>query len=309
MPCFNAAPFIADSIRSVVSQDYPGPLELLVVDDGSSDDSVAIASRFDNVRVFSQTNQGPAAARNLALSHASGQLIGFLDADDQWLPGSLRARVECLEDHADSGVVFADFTRWTTASRHGQLDDEHTDQLPAAVEASADSGWLYPHILLDPIVHIITAVVRREVLDVIGGFDPALRTGEDYDLLIRLSRQCRFQRLRRVVARYRIHAGGTTRTPRPLNNEYEVAQRAISRYGIEGLRGERIDPRLLAKRLQRMCFDHAYSHFWRGDARIAFRGFARALRHDPSRAKAWLYVFLAAAKASLSITGVNRAST
>jgi glycosyltransferase involved in cell wall biosynthesis len=303
MPCYNAEPYIADAIGSVLQQDYPGTVELIIVDDGSTDGSVAIASGFPGVRVLAQQNQGPAAARNRALSHAGGELIAFVDADDQWLPGALRARVEHLAQHPDIGVVFADFMRWTP---EGGTAAESVVELPAAVMAAAHSGWLYPEILLDPIVHIITAVVRREVFDKVGVFDSALRIGEDYDLLIRMSQHYRFGWLQRPAARYRVHPGSTTKVPRTQNIGYDVIQRAIRTYGTASPGGHAIDARLLAKRLRVLCFDHAYGHYWHGDARIAARSFAAAVRHDPTDVKAWVYAVMSACKASLAPVAARR---
>jgi glycosyltransferase involved in cell wall biosynthesis len=299
MPCFNAAHYIGDSIGTALAQDYDGPLEVIVVDDGSSDESVRIASSFDRVRVLKQPNQGPGAARNLALREARGELIAFLDADDHWLPGSLRSRVAALQLDPEAGAVFAGFTRWTPSADPQHPDDEHVDRLPAAVVEAAASGWLYPAILLDPIVHIITLVVRRTVLNEVGTFDPALRTGEDYDLILRIAQHFRFVQVDCIAARYRLHPASTTRVPRAINNEYEVARRALARYGNRSPHAAAIDHGLLARRMHRMCFNHAYGHFWAGDAAVARHHFWRALRHHPLGLQAWVYALLSTAKAAL----------
>jgi glycosyltransferase involved in cell wall biosynthesis len=307
MPCYNAERYIADAIRSVLDQDYPGTVELIIVDDGSSDGSLAVASGFPGARVLSQRNQGPAAARNLAYSHAIGQLIAFIDADDQWLTGALRARVEYLQQHPDVGVVFADFSYWTPdALPKGQQPSEVLAELPATVSGAARSGWLYPEILLDPIVHIITAVVRREVFDSIGVFDPGLRIGEDYDLLIRMSQRHRFGWLQRPVARYRVHPGSTIHVQRSENIGYDVIQRAIRTYGTVGPGGRTLDARLLARRLRVLCFNHAYGHYWHGNAQTAARGFAAAVRHDPTDIKTWIYALMSACKAAFKTPAAGR---
>jgi glycosyltransferase involved in cell wall biosynthesis len=299
MPCFNAARFLEASVRSVVEQDYPGPLELIVVDDGSSDDSVAVASRFDKVQVLRQANQGPAAARNHALDHAKGDYIAFLDADDLWLPGSLRARVACLEDDPTVDVVFAQFTRWTPDANG--TDRETPDHLPTSVEHAVASGWLYPEILLDPIVHIITIVARRKVFSQIGRFDPTLRLGEDYEFWVRASLRFRFRRLDLVAARYRMHAASTTRTPRSVNHEYRVVMTSLSRYGHRGQRTRMLDPDLLARRLHDLCFKHGYQHYWHGSPSVAARSFWQAMRHRPTRWRTWAYLFASALRAGVSI--------
>lgn len=301
MPCYNAAPFIAEAIRSVLSQDYPGSLEVVVIDDGSTDDSVRIAQGFDQVRVLSQRNSGPAAARNLGLQHARGELIAFLDADDQWLPGSLSPRIDVLLEHKDVGAVYGSFLRWTPpANDPFGAGLQVADRLPDAVMAAVDSEWLYPAMLLDPIIHIITLVARREVFEKIGNFDPALRMGEDYDILIRMALQFRMRRVERRVARYRQRPDSITHVPRKENYEYLVVQRAIRLYGTVSRDGAELDRQLVAKRMYRLCFQHGYSHFWSGDAAVAAGSFQQALRHDPFRVKAWLYAALATPRAVLA---------
>lgn len=299
MPCYNAAPFIADALRSILAQQYPGDLEILVVDDGSTDESVSVAAAFDRVKVLAQQNAGAAAARNLALTQARGDVIAFLDADDLWTAGSLACRVERLLADPAAGVVFGNFSRWIPPTAAGNLGSELPDQLPDWAIDVARAGWVYPDILLDPIVHIIATVVRRSVVDAIGGFDATLRTGEDYDFFIRAARHCRFSRVDRVVARYRQHPASITRKPQPTSNAYTVVCRAIDRYGIAGRGGQALDARRLARRLQRLCFDHALHHLYEGDPGIAARGFRAAIRHDPWRFKAWLFAVVATAKSRL----------
>lgn len=304
MPCYNAAAYMADALASIQAQRYEGELEILVVDDGSTDASVRVAGSFSNVRVLTQKNRGPAAARNLGLAQARGEVLAFLDADDLWTEGSLNCRVEVLRTRAEVGVVFGNFTRWTPAPAPGMAAPERPDQLPAWALQAVDRGWVYPEILLDPIVHIIATAVRRSVVEAIGGFDETLRTGEDYDFFIRAARHCRFARVEPVVARYRQHAASITRIPQARSNEYTVVSRAIERFGLSAPDGRPLEASRLAQRLQRLCFDHALQHLHAGDPGIAAAGFRAAIRHDPMRAKAWLFAGLAAVKARLQ--GVRR---
>ncbi|MCB0791851.1 MAG: glycosyltransferase family 2 protein, partial [Flavobacteriales bacterium] len=96
VPCHNAAPWIEATLTSVLAQDWPG-LEVIVVDDGSVDDSAdRVARRFPQVRLLRQANAGVAAARNAGLKAASGDWVAFVDADDHWLPGKLRVQMALL---------------------------------------------------------------------------------------------------------------------------------------------------------------------------------------------------------------------
>jgi glycosyltransferase involved in cell wall biosynthesis len=293
IPCFNAAPFIADALRSVFDQQVGG-IEVIVVDDGSVDESVAIAESFPAVRVLRQANRGPAAARNLGVAHASGPLVAFLDADDVWLPGKLAGQLALLESEPQAAVVYGDFYFWRP-----QQGAEKLFTHPPDIDDAVRSGWLYPEILLDSLICIITAVVRRDVFRQLGGFDEQLRTGEDYEFWIRAALRQRCLKVDQPVARYRLHEGGTTRVPRPTSNEYQVVERAWRAHGLSGPRGAALPAARLADRLYWLAFDHAYLHFWHGEARVARQHFARALRHVPMRPKAWAYWALALARQGL----------
>ncbi|MFY7863796.1 glycosyltransferase [Roseateles sp.] len=300
MPCFNAEHFIADALNSILAQQYPGPLEIVVVDDGSTDKSVQLASAFERVTVIRQENKGPAAARNLALENTSGDVLAFLDADDLWTPGSLQSRVEHLIKDPEVGVVFGDFSYWTPVATTKEAASEVRCQLPDSVLSATREGWVYPEILLDPIVHIIATIVRRSVVDAIGGFDKSLRTGEDYDFFIRAARHCRFSHVESVVARYRLHPSSITRVPQPVSNEYTVVSRAIARYGNTNPAGRQLAVSQLKLRMHKMCFDHALQHLRHGDPRIAASGFRTAIKHHPWRLKPWLFAAAASLKSALS---------
>jgi glycosyltransferase involved in cell wall biosynthesis len=287
IPCFNAAAFIGDALRSVLDQQVAG-IEVIVVDDGSADDSVAIAESFSAVRVLRQANRGPAAARNLGVAHARASLVAFLDADDVWLPGKLESQLALLESEPKVAVAYGDFYFWRP-----QQGTQVLFTPPPDIADAVSSGWLYPEILLDSLICIITAVVRRDVFDELGGFDEQLLTGEDYEFWIRVALRHRCLRVDQPVARYRLHEGGTTRVPRPISNEYLVVERAWRRHGLTGARGAALPVAALADRLYKLAFDHAYLHFWHGDARVAREHFARALGHVPMRPKAWAYWVLA----------------
>ncbi len=292
MPCYNAAPFLEQSIRSVLDQAGP-PLELIVVDDGSTDNSVAVAESLGSaVRVLHQKNQGPAAARNRGVQAARGEFIAFLDADDVWLPGSLARRLQCFAESPQIGLVYGDFKLWYPAREGSRAWQPVPWPRGASIVKAQESGWLYPDLLLDSFVCTITVLIRRTVFDAVGGFDESLRTGEDYDLWLRVAQDWRCVRLNEPVAWYRLHKGGTTRVPREECNQYQVVLRSIERFGTTNKHGADLPRRLLNERLYRLCFDHAYLHFQRGQSAIAQRYFFRALQHSVLHPKAWAYLLI-----------------
>lgn len=293
MPAYNAGPYIEQAIRSVLEQDYPN-IELIVVDDGSKDGTPeAVEALFgDRVRVLRQKNGGPAAARNLGIRASNGTLLAFLDADDVWLPGKLQAQVSYMLAHPDIGLVYGKFLRWESIADGSFLPPPPPEgDGPGLVEAH--SGWIYRELLFDNIVHIITALVRKTVLESVAGLDESLRTGEDYDLWLRVSRQTKASKLNQTLAYYRVHAQSTTQVPRPENNEYRVLRRTLDRYGLAGPDGLAADGDAVRRRLFQMCFSHGYFHYWQGSSVVAQAAFREALDHRISSPKACIYWFLA----------------
>ncbi|MBK1682248.1 glycosyltransferase family 2 protein [Rhodoferax fermentans] len=300
LPAYNALAHIAQAVDSVLNQDYAN-LELLVIDDGSTDGTADHPALQDpRIRVLRQHNAGPGSARNLGLTHAKGELIAFIDADDLWLPGKLSLQVAYLRDHPDISIVFGGFQRWS-ASPDKRFEVPPCPRIESTSQALAHpSGWLYTDLLLDSVVHIITAMVRRSVFDTVGVFDTRLPTGEDYDFWLRASRQFKMDQLAQTVAFYRIHDSSLTKVPRPENNEYLVLQHALASWGSTGPDGRSVDARALQNRLFGICFGHAYLHFWTGRRRQAHIAFDQALHHSFWHPKVWVYWLLSATGAAIS---------
>ena len=301
IPTFNCADFIEGALASAWDQ-YPNQ-EIIVVDDGSTDETVSLVRRYESaVRLIEQENSGAAAARNTGVAHATGDLFAFLDADDVWLPGTLSARVDHLCRNPDVGLVWG---KWqesrlgrdlTLGSMPSQAKDKGTSTTPTVVSGRA--GWLYPELLLDSIVHMITVVMRRSIFEKAGGFDESIRMGEDYDLWLRVSRLCPIHQLDLECALYRIHDASTTAKPKCINYELLVLERTIERFGRLGPDGRSVAERVLQARLAKLHFDFACGHLLRGDPNIARVSFAAAARHG-MRGTNLLALWLEAASRSL----------
>lgn len=299
MPAYNSAATIDSAIESALTQRDVG-VEVIVVDDGSTDDTVSRARAHGaRVRVISQANAGPQAARNRGINEARADMIAFLDSDDLWLPGKLSAQCRLLQNDPEVSAVFARWHVWR-ASRGGNFE------LPSAltcvpVDDRIDtdaSGWLYTRLLLDVCMLTSTVMVRTQTLRDLQGFDPGLRIGEDYDLWLRLSRLGRIVKLGSVGTLYRVAAGSAAHRPHVRNWELEVVERALERWGVAGPDGSRVDDASLAGRLDQLRLQHAGMHLATGDARVALRGFTLALRQRPLRPRLWLSMLRALVKAS-----------
>lgn len=290
MPAYNARRFVAEAINSVMEQDYPN-WELIIVDDGSSDGTPDEIRKFgDAVRLIEQQNAGPGAARNRGVREAKGDFLAFIDADDIWCKDKISAQMRHLMENPDVGIVFGRLKRWSP-----NPDNTYPPPPPVFPEeqkmslVAEESGWIYPEMLLDSVIWIVSAMVRTEVWRKLGGIDESLRVGEDYDLFLRASRLCQIDELDRIVAIYRNNLQSTTHTVRKIHPEYFVLNRSIERYGLVGVDGRKVDQKLLNNRLFKLCFNHGHLHFWHGDATIARKAFSEAISYHIYSAKAWLY--------------------
>ena len=305
VPAYNAGRYISDSLRSVVDQDYR-PVEILLIDDGSTDDTVALAlGACPDLRVFRQPNAGAGAARNVGLKNARGELIAFLDADDGWFAGKLTAQVQYLREHPAVGLVYHSWHVWKPdeAGAYQAISDRSP---PVPQEADpARSGWIYPELLLDCVVHTCSAMIRREVAQAVGVFDTALAHGEDYDYWLRVSRRCEMHKLTGVYSFYReVPSSLTNSAPKPENYEYRVISSAMHRWGLTSPDGRRINAARARRRLADLAFEFGYAHLRRGSPRLATRAFLRVLRHQPWRWRAAALLLIAIAKPWLPGRGV-----
>jgi glycosyltransferase involved in cell wall biosynthesis len=198
IPCFNLGQFLGEAIDSVLQQTFQD-FEIIVVDDGSTDDMTrreleALAA--SKTRVIRSVNRGLSAARNLGMSHASGEYISALDADDRFEPTWLERGVELLDDQAD--VAFA--SHWLRS-----FGDEESEWKPVRCDLA---------ILLDYNVMNGAALFRRSLVDQIGGFDESMREGcEDWEFWIRaLAAGHRGAILPHVLYEYRRRPDSMSRT-------------------------------------------------------------------------------------------------
>ena len=198
MPAYNVAPYIGDAIRSALAQTHTN-LELIVVDDGSKDETAAIVREFaradKRVHLVQQANRGLAGARNTALRAATGDYLALLDSDDVWEPEFLAAQLAILEARPDVDIVTGNGW-YLDGPKNGQLARPYPDARPDPTLAS---------ILADEWSVFIMAVFRRRVYTTVGTFDEEMRSNEDYDFWLRAAiAGCVFARNDRPLGHYRV---------------------------------------------------------------------------------------------------------
>ena len=196
IPNYNHTRFIPTAIRSVLAQHYPH-YEIIVVDDGSTDDSREVVAQFgEQVRYIWQKNQGLAGARNTGIQAATGELIGLLDADDEWSPEFLEEMVRLAGEHPD-GLAFYSMA---------QCMDVDGNDLPQLVGGPpVESDRLYQKLLRANFIIPSTVLIRRNTLLDAGLFDANLKFCEDWDLWLRILPTGRIVGSTKCLARYRVH--------------------------------------------------------------------------------------------------------
>jgi glycosyltransferase involved in cell wall biosynthesis len=297
MPAYNAGAYIGEALDSILAQGRDD-VEVIVVDDGSSDDTLDVArSRGTAVRVFAQANLGSAVARNRALDEARAPLVAFLDADDVWLPGKLDAQLRALERDASLGGVYSAWHVWKPDASGTYQRPPADDATPTDAFDDAESGWLYHHLLMTSVILTSSLVLRREVIDAVGRFRTDLRRGQDYDYWLRLSRVARVGKLAHRYVLYRMHGASVASLHPDRNYELEIVEEALARYGPAGPDGASVDARRLRERRASLAHGFAYRQFWRGNMRRARDAFWHAARLAPLHAKNWVYLTAATAAA------------
>lgn len=199
VPCYNAAPFVAETLASVLAQTL-SDWEMIVVNDGSSDDSVGRIQPFlsdPRIRLIHQSNQGVCAARNMGLAESRAPYVVFLDADDLLTPDALHQKHSALEQYPDAACVLAGYQSFdsTTGQSYPPTLPEKEYTLPFRLLDFATPGMQLPSGIL----------YRTHLVRELGGWDTRLATSADLDLLLRVSVLFPVVELPVVHVRYRQH--------------------------------------------------------------------------------------------------------
>ena len=202
IPCFNHARFLADALASVRAQTWP-QVEVIVVDDGSTDDPASVARAYPDVRLMRQRNRGLSAARNAGWQASRGEITIFLDADDVLHPGAAAAAVAQFAAHPEAMMTFGRLELMDAAGR----------TIPASLPIVTER--FYEELLRRNYIRTpAMAALRRRVMELVGGFDPSCSPSADYDLYLRVARRYPVVAHGALVARYRQHTNNMSRNPR-----------------------------------------------------------------------------------------------
>ncbi|WP_158538123.1 glycosyltransferase [Corallincola holothuriorum] len=227
IPAYNREAYIEETINSVLYQTFQN-FELIVVDDGSTDNTRNILESFDDERISilehpGRANKGQSAAINLGLKHAKGEFIAILDSDDYWLPEKLEIQVAYLQQHNDIGLVYANGTAVDPNRNHLYpiYNEDHRE--------CSDPG----RVLKDCYFFVPTnSLVRSEVIRKVGEFDESLRAAQDHDMAIRIAETTKLAYINTPLFAYRRHPESisSTRAHIRWQNGFYILDKAIRRF-------------------------------------------------------------------------------
>jgi glycosyltransferase involved in cell wall biosynthesis len=226
IPTYNRARFVPSAVQSVLDQTFQN-VEIIVVDDGSTDDTRRALEPFGKkIRCLVTENKGPAHARNIGMKAASGKYVAFLDSDDLYLPGKLEWEISFLEAHPEVGMVFTEFS---ATDGSGILEEYHLRTFHGIYDRK---GWLYEnvfplkgeficgavgkpipyyigdifkYVLMGPLVVSTTVLFPREILKVVGYQNESYHLAEEYEFIVRICRRYKAAFLNIPTYLYRYH--------------------------------------------------------------------------------------------------------
>lgn len=263
IPCYKQAKFLPDAIESVLAQTYKN-FEIIVVDDGSPDDTRRVVAAYPQVRCAPRENGGLSAARNTGLQVSRGKFVVFLDADDRLLPEALQYGLNCFHLHPESAFVFGHF-RLVTEGGHPLKEFSQNNPGGDRYEAMLMHNYIGMHA---------TVMYRRAIFDEVVGFDATYQSCEDYELYLRIARRHPVHSYSQVVAEYRRHGNAmSVEAPQMLRAAMRVlaAQWPQIRSNATLVRACRKGVRHMTRVLVKPCLEQLRSSSRQGHWRLAGR--------------------------------------
>jgi glycosyltransferase involved in cell wall biosynthesis len=289
LPTHNGASrgYLTEAIDSVLAQTYTHR-ELLIVNDGSTDETANQLGRYigRDIRILHQLNQGLAAARNTGIRHARGEYICFLDDDDRWLPEKLERQMEFFVNCTarTDGRVKMIYTPIRLINERGQT---------VGRQAHMASGDIYQELFTVNLIDSPSSVmIKRDVLNAVGSFDPTLRSIEDLDLWLRIAQDFEIHSMTEPLVEYRVH---DNKMSNRLETMYSWRRRVVERAIDNNRRHDvQLDRRAILFDIEKQYFDRCLQV---ADAEGAERHFLRAWSRSPwlmlTRPKMWVKMLMA----------------
>lgn len=234
IPSYNRANYISEAIDSVLNQTYQD-FEIIVIDDGSTDNTKEVLSKYDNkIRYLYQKNSGASAARNLGINKAIGEYISFLDADDIWLPFKLKSQIDIMAKNQDVALIFTDIESFNHCGivRYSLMRSQfpqETDSFKNKVlkinfnDGTIIKGALYEELIYGNFIFTPTVLINKNCLQREEYFDENLYISEDYDFWLRITQKYQVLYCNKVTARCRL-------TDNSLSGDFGIRPFTYSKY-------------------------------------------------------------------------------
>ena len=220
IPTYNYGRFLSEAITSALQQTYE-PGEIIVVDDGSTDETAEVTESFgERVKYLRQDKAGVCAARNLGVASTTGDYIAFLDADDIWEPTKLEKQMRKFEADAEVGLVHC-----------GMREFDSTTGETLQFHLEGDEGWVAQmHLLFEkPVINASgsSIMVTRAAFDRVKGFDTRLRNGEDWEFCYRVAKEFKVGYVQEPLVQYRNHGVNATKNISEMERSSLIAWKKI----------------------------------------------------------------------------------
>lgn len=278
-PVYKGERFIGHAIASALRQTY-SHIELVIVNDGSPDTSAEVIRPFlsdPRVKYIEQTNSGVAAARNTALAYATGDYVGFLDQDDEWLPDKLALQVSFLQSHPDIALVHG---------RQVSMDDSGSILDRDFINIEAVSGHCFPLLFDKNRIAVLTVLARRSAITEAGGFNPRASRADDYELWLRIALKHPIGFIEQPVARYRVHGDNASHDAFRMTIADLTAIESVMA-DLPGVR-EAVTDAAIRTRLYDLHWQLGNWHMWKHqDFKKACDHFRKAIHLRPLSRAAW----------------------
>ena len=251
IPTYNRGELLCETIDSVLAQTYHD-FEIIVVDDGSTDNTAQLLSRYqDDVRLVyrAHKNSGVAATRNYGIRLARGEFLAFLDSDDRWLPQKLERQVQFADAHPEYGLIATEISNF---NKRGVVVE--TKNKAAAYRIK--NGHVVEELLFGNWIQTSTVLARRECVQAVGGFDEEVgQFGEDWLTWMRIASRSPIYFLPEPLVEYRIHEESlTSHLPEA---QYESLMKILAK--LEALPQFQANPKLLRSARYKVCLGRGYS--------------------------------------------------
>ncbi|KAB2837030.1 MAG: glycosyltransferase [Candidatus Brocadia sp.] len=281
IPTYNCARFLMESVGSVLSQTYQ-PYEIIVIDDGSTDNTKEVLQpvmqRIKYVQL--EQNKGSPVVRNIGIQAAQGEYVAFLDADDVWLPEKLQTDRECFDKHPDVGMVY---------SKHINIDEKGV-VFHGAMKKRLPCGKIFVQLFSEQNFIITSSVVvRKAVFETTGLFDEQLVNCQDWDMWLRIAFYFQIAGIDKPLIKYRHNPYSLSKN---RDNVLKYQKLVIDKiYHMFNNKENGMSEKRYKKRLALHYAKTGRYYLRIGDKRLAHENFRLSVKHDPLNLRTLRYYF------------------